>query len=335
MQGRIIVLFFAAFVFIVTSCIEEINLDTKDSQVITVNCILTNSSQQELKLCYSKKNSDVDFVPVTNADVRLYCAKNSDTILVGTFYYSGASKWMLNYTPQLGADYILNVKVDNYRLISAKTSMPRGFSVETKSYPPNLSSSEYINAKGCKVITDYDCTLWVYGKNKGNVLPPGTDEIVSLITTNHRNIDNFNLSDFSLNNFTGEVKNNGLFYYPESTFYLHNYYLRLEHPKGYTNSYGYRLLSDDSPSPDGNSWGPLFLIAGTFTDYAEIEFMNVSPEFDKYIKTSYNLWKAKKDESDFTSIFDNTMAFSNIENGIGIFGASFNFTLANFNLVQY
>jgi hypothetical protein len=333
MQGKIAILFIAV-AFIVTSCIEEINLDTKDSQVITVNCILTNSSQQVLQLCYSKKNSDQDFIPVTNADVRLYCAKNSDTTLVGTFNYSGASKWLLNYTPQLGTDYILNVKVDNYRLISAKTSMPRDFSVETKSYPQNPSSSEYINAKGCKIITDYDCTLWVYGKNKGNVFPPAINEIVSLITTNHRNVDNFNLSDYSLNNYTGEIKNNGLSYYSEFTFYLHNYYLRLEHPKSYTNSYGYRLLSDNSPGPDGNSWGPLFLIAGTFTDYAEIEFMNVSPEYDKYIKTSYNLWKAKKDESDFTSIFVNTMAFSNIENGIGIFGASFNFTLADFNLVQ-
>jgi len=334
MQGKITILFIAV-VFIVSSCIEEINLNTKDSQVITVNCILTNSSQQVLKLCYSKKNSDVNFVPVTKADVRLYCAKNYDTTLVGTFYYSGDSKWLLNYTPQSGTDYILNVKVENYVLISAKTSMPRGFSVETKSYPPNLSSSEYINAKGCKVITDYDCTLWIYGKNKGNIIPSTTNKIVSLISTNHNNLDNFNLSTFTLNNYNGEIKNNGLSYYSELTFYLHNYYLRLEHPQGYTNSYGYRLFSDNSPGPDGNSWGPLFIIAGTFTDYAEIEFMNVSPEYDRYIKTSYNLWKAKKDESDFSSLFDSQMAFSNIENGIGIFGASFNYTLENFNLVQY
>lgn len=254
MQRKITILFIAV-VFIVSSCVEEINLNTKESQVITVNCILTNSSQQELKLCYSKKNSGVHFVPVTNADVRLYCTKNNDTTLVGTFYYSGDSKWLLNYTPQSGSEYILKVKVDNYTLISAKTSMPSGFSVEIKYYPSSLSSSEYINAKGCKVITDYDCVLWVYGKNRGNVLPSsGTKEIVSLITTNHRNIDNFNLSDFSLRNYTGKFKNNGLAYYSELTFYLHNYYLRLEHPQGYTNSYGYRLLADNSPGPDGNSW---------------------------------------------------------------------------------
>lgn len=334
MQGRI-AFSFIAVVLVVTSCIEEINLDTTDSRAITVNCILTNSSQQVLELCYSKKYSDEDFVPVTNADVSLYCVRNSDTIFVGAFNYAGASKWVLNYTPQLGTDYILNVKVDDFRLISAKTSMPHGFSVETMSYPPNPSSSEYINAKGCKIITDYDCILWVYGKNLVSDLSPRTNEIVSLITTNHHNVDNFNLSDFTLTNYTGEIKSNGLSYYSGLTFYLHNYYLRLNHPQGYTNSYGYHLLSDNFPGPDGNSWGPLFLLAGTFTDYAEIEFMNVSPEYDKYIKTSYSLWKAKKDESDFTSIFDNTMAFSNIENGIGIFGASFNFTLANFNLGQY
>ncbi|MPL97042.1 hypothetical protein SDC9_43230 [bioreactor metagenome] len=64
MQGRI-AFSFIAVVLVVTSCIEEINLDTSDSREITVNCILTNSSQQILELCYSKKMERVFLLNLT------------------------------------------------------------------------------------------------------------------------------------------------------------------------------------------------------------------------------------------------------------------------------
>lgn len=111
----------ALLVLSMTSCVRDTDLDSGEIPQVVVECILTNSSVQTLRLCYTKGASR-EREPLTEAEALLFDV--SADANAGSFSFAGEDGWTLGYEPVAGHTYRLEVRVPGYDLITAEQTMP-------------------------------------------------------------------------------------------------------------------------------------------------------------------------------------------------------------------
>lgn len=275
------------FVSILFSCTEGIPLDTKTSGKIVVNCLLTTDSIQELTLTYS--NSLDRGIYNTNVDSAIVTLYNEDK-QIGQFLKTSSRIWELNFTPVLGDSYSLQITIPGENIITASTTMPLSSEISF------VSKSGYVRSfKQKKQFFNQ----WIFCLNivedsaffRNPLDTPkisSSDKLIEQIATDHFNTDRFN-QEGTLSDLIGDA----------ASLPAYEYYIRVFN----------------------NTTEVMFSIEAPFYPCYFVVFRNSSYDYDQYMKTSLQKMFLYCDEDDPVQWFDENEVYSNISNGVGIFGA--------------
>ncbi len=340
------------------SCVEEVKLKPLEGETDVVNCMLTNYPIQELYLYKLKpyyNRAQNEYEPIKDATVGLYIHSRDengkkDSTLVGNFVYKENRKWELDYTAETKRTYSLVVE-NNGKTIYAKTVMPDSirigyttilatdFAAFRQVVTPRISNRADWFLPGYLLYCNTESTVWICGSDsEGNLTP--------LISTSHNNADKFNAVSEKLTKFyytaNGSFADYSNITPHEVSFNYYQYYVRITHSPYYTNRLLYffyanalteDILKDLLVKPtgkndvkrylgdDGGLWGAEFMLEGD-SNTSGYTFMNVSTELDLYLSSGIRT-AIDKPTGDFTELFDNENPYTNINNGTGIFGATF------------
>jgi len=297
---------------ILAGCVRDVVLDVGEQPKVVVECLLTDSAPQELRLSFTKGASLAEAPELTEATARLIDLTNNYP--VGEFRRRYDGIWVLDYAAEPEHNYRLEVEVPGYELVWAEQKMPEQITVEVKEdkIPTTpWSSSSYGYPFTSYRVLNADAPVWIYG-----ILDYGPDKdemYVERICTDYPDVDAFNL--------TGES------YAPEIVHWFGSAYAAT-----YGSLYG-ELLHRRFLRIPSIYLGQSFFVAGDFevnNDYEEDEsvwprrwqvcFSSFSPDYDRYLKQAIVTVNAGI-TTDLSSIFVRDNFYSNIHGGIGILGA--------------
>ena len=318
------------------SCTRQADLDTGESSIV-VNCILRFPSQiQELTLSYSVPNGQMEGIPIDDAVITLY--DNTDNSPSGEFVSIGGGHWQASISIYPGHEYRLTVNIDGENCVTAKTLVPDS---KDMSYMPYgllawqwYPESNQTNHSLCSTSYDlsvFETPVWMYiwnydPKNKKHF-------VAENITTTHASADGFNKTGKQLP--LVKLWEKRAFDYLNI---LHSKYLRIAPKDGHIEKCRTYIAGDFSgpfysalteselptlQNPIINYTGP-----NTIPDEEKgyVVLLSVSNEYDKYLKDIITR-KNKEAGDDFTILYDNTPLYSNINGGVGIFGAMLTYYL--------
>jgi hypothetical protein len=103
----------------VTSCLEDINLDTGE-RILNVYCILDQGPEQELELSYIAPTGGT----ISQAGEGVVISLYDDGALVEEFSKVSETKWNLDFSPEGGHMYRLEVNVPGEEQLTAETTFP-------------------------------------------------------------------------------------------------------------------------------------------------------------------------------------------------------------------
>lgn len=268
---------------------------------VVVNCLLTTDENQCLTLVYAKTlNNGLYYEPVNEAVVELF--KND--VPVGVFTKTGSRTWSIAHRSIPGAVYNLVVTIPNRQLIVATTTMPA---------EPVVS---FIRETTYKKFFEQDNQLspqWMFALNSDfgprwedplvEPLINASDKLIENIATNHTFADRFNQFG-NLNDIIGS----------EASLPAYSFYIRV------------------NPATVKET----FELEAGFSPQCFVVFRNASIEYDAYLKSSFQKMRIYADENDPAAWFDENEVYSNIKNGIGIFGAYYDkiFVFGNVKLPE-
>ena len=311
---------------LMTSCLEDIDLDTGE-RILNVYCILREGPVQELELSYIAPTGGTSSPVSEDLTITLY----DEGTPAGQFTRISETKWNLDYTPEGGHTYQLEVKVVGKEALTAKTRFPRtGTLQHLKATWGNTS----FGATGFKLDAPEDQILWCYFEN--TLEGPA---FADYIATDHPNVDGrgetiypfdaslpiYQSGTLSEHFCLGGSVFNHLFSDVPPLF--HENSLRILHPAGFNRSLGDEKLEiyyDSYSSTRILEFGStsIFGIGGMTRSamLADLVIESVSAEYDSYLSDYYY---RLHDAGDFTALVYSQNFYSNILNGTGIFGASF------------
>ena len=145
-------------------CVRDVVLDAGEKPRVVVECVLTESSPQELRLSFTKGASLAEAPELTEATARL--TDLTDDYPAGEFRRREDGVWVLDYAAVPRHSYRLEVEVPGYDLVWAEQTMPEGITVETKVH--SIPASPWSSSSGSYSfmsyrITDYVRSLWLCG----------------------------------------------------------------------------------------------------------------------------------------------------------------------------
>ena len=345
--------FLAIASLLACSCVEYISLNTEDPREVVVNCILRDTTAQELELFWTAQNDDKGPLErIRQADAVLVRLGSGGEQEVGAFNCGADGIWRLDYRPEAGMTYRLIVSVAG-QSVSAETQMPHGFRVQTVPNPILIAYPQYVSRHHypSRQITADDADAfpllaWFTGE-KG---------LVQRVVSSHEQTDSFNSLNEGDRFLLGvmEWEMNGTIYLVdkgpdqlEESDYIKRPYLDriavISQHKGYENNYyhpavktGYSSTIDQgyirtliSRYPEYGAyeknwmvWGPDFDIWPASGETAsELHIQRPSAELLSYLKDVITL-TAKTDDTDFTQVFSQKTPYTNIRGGRGVFGAA-------------
>jgi hypothetical protein len=266
------------------ACTEDIDLDQKRKKKIVVNCVLTTDSVQTLTLTYSNPLNQHYYDEVETATATLYL----DSVEVGQFAKTAYSKWELKHRPKFEGEYRLTVQVPGWDDIEATTTMPLPVWVE-KSEGDNTRNKRHLLQR----FAPSPYWMFVIGQSKDTIMvkpvvQPG-DFLRNSIGTSHPNRDGFNAIDEMTDENSGTTRR-------------HTIYLRINTP----------IENKEKEIP--------FYLESAFSTSLVI-FRSASPEYDQYMKSSVQKMIVHEAFDDPTRWFDENEIYTNITNGLGVFGA--------------
>ena len=104
---------------LMTSCLEDINLDTGE-KILHVYCILRQGPEQELELSYIAPTGGMSSPVGDDVMITLY----DEGAPVGQFHRVSETKWHLDFLPQGGHTYKLEAIVSGQDTLEAETRFP-------------------------------------------------------------------------------------------------------------------------------------------------------------------------------------------------------------------
>lgn len=292
---RWLLLLCCGMLLMLAACVEDISVIPSDgARKVVVSCVLHNTEVQKLQLSYSKTMDDDAFSEeVEAATATLYEADKA----VGQFEKVSYGEWELKYTPVLGKTYRLVVNVPGEKEISATTTMP---------IPVRIVRGEPRNRNRTKPFLQRNHTapFWMFALSSSLKDPryyiehPRVEDdkkarLMRIIATTHQDADHFTQDDVvdQYNTF-----NDGSIPYKQ--------YIRV------------------APNPNITPQHPYeFTVAENAGEYSFIVMRSASPEYDRYLKSILEKLVFYESEDDPARWFDETVIYTNITNGVGIFAA--------------
>lgn len=332
---------------VVCSCDKSVSLDTREKRKVAVECVLTPNSTQHLNLMYSKGASKDEAQPLTEAVVTLIDLSRQET--VGQFKKKDGSLWTLDYAGIPDHKYRLEIQVPGYDLISSEQTMPK---IDVRSVCWNeIEHTHHFFEEWQDIETRYksiDFTLfllyyvpdntWIYAMCYNPLT--GKREVAERICTDYPLLDDFNLTgevyspEIHARAVNGKEKDYSL--YPDLIgSNMHRRYLRI--PKGVGKLYnpGGIVQLRDYMQISGDFIGKMFFREHWRTgiivflpgqesmipeDEGYIAFSAVSGDYDEYLREAIHLQQLQE-STDLSSIYVRDNVYSNINGGLGIFGA--------------
>ena len=282
----------AIFLLLSCACVETIDLETGFEQKVVVNCILNPGPEQSLSISYNAPAGHFarTYEQIKDADARLYC----DGDEVGQFTVNKRGTYDLSLVPTPGKEYLLSVKTADGNSVTAKTTFPERAPINYQGYLSSYTVHEFIQDSS-------ETPYWCFGLTMNDQIvdnpkaPVSSEEImVNALGCSHPRTDAFNALNEPMFASAGMT---------DGTTMAHYYYVRID-----------PVFNDASVSFYVEAPLPVF--------QSHIVFRSVSAEYDTYLKTSLRKALAYQAvPSDPTAWFDEDGVYSNIEGGLGVFGA--------------
>lgn len=277
-----------------TACVQEIPSPRLEKSSIAVSCILSNTDVQRLSLTYSKSMEGGRFFEeVEQATATLYEEGNK----VGVFVKSKYGEWELKYHPKEGKRYRLQVEVPGSPVLSATTTMPAAVAVLRNGTTHNNRTKLFTQQAQSAPIWMF-CMQSAFKDPLYAVQPPQLAEdtqaqLFQQTGTDHKNADRFNQEGTTAD-----------FDFQYGNLLSYKYYVRIAPDNG---------ISNQNPYP--------FQVQHPSSEASFVVFRSVSEEYDRYLKSIIEKMTFYESEADPVQWFDESVIYSNIENGLGIFGA--------------
>lgn len=325
---------------LMSSCLEDINLDTGE-RVLNVYCVLKQGSEQVLELSYIAPTGGKSRPVGDGVTILLYDGDTS----VGQFTRTTETKWSLDYMPQSSHTYRLEVIVPGEETLTAETRYPSPGSllpvlgVDIEEAARYTNDHLYTGFLGLELDSSEDQILWCYSENQKE-----ESAITGYIASDHPGTDGRGETIYPFDGTSPIYKqkfengttiwhhsrSSGGFlssYSDEGPPFLHEKVLRILHPAGFSRPVDnekvsiYHFESNGDPVEDKSGKTGMFCFG--FVDATGILVINtVSAEYDNYLSDFYFV---NHDSGDFTALVYRRNHYSNILNGTGIFGASYEY----------
>lgn len=112
-------------VFLLASCVEDIDMDTGEELPLVVDCVLRMDTVQTLRLYHMKRLSAEGYEPVADAKVELQLVqKNGNLFKVADFHRQEGLLWETRFKPAFGERYRLSITLPGKEEIWATTAFP-------------------------------------------------------------------------------------------------------------------------------------------------------------------------------------------------------------------
>lgn len=334
MMHRIFLLLSAA-VLPLCSCVRDLDMGAGQEPVVVVECVLQDTSPQTLKLFYAKTGISTGMAPIPDAGVVLVDKTAGQE--AGCFINTGGREWTMDYAAVPEHEYRLEIRIPGHDLIYAEDTMPRtigilamigGFFFDSSHY----DDSEYGDYGGksffstvyhIKSLPKYS---WIYALNFNP--ETGGHEIAEQICTDYPWVDKFNLSGES--------------YVPEEsdTTFIGHHYRVLSYPflegKAMHRRFIRLRAPDERELEEYLHKNPKLrcVVSGYFSgkylqfcqdspaeDEGYVVTMSASENYDNYLRDAVRS-QQMQESSDMTTVYIRDNLYSNINGGVGIFGAS-------------
>ena len=346
MTGRFLipVAFLCLAMLVCLSCVREIVMDAGEKPTVVVECVISNTAPQTLHLRYTKGASKKDYEVVTEADAVLYDLTAGKE--AGRFVKAEDGVWTLDYEAEDKHEYRLEINIPGYETITAEQAMPVRPKVKAlrvcltgPQWLVDHSHGEWEKCCYYNFTRNQNTSIWVYAMNYNK--ETGKRELAEYICSSVQ-ADDFNLTDIEYTPKLDTIQtiepspflapqppyNNGrLFtcvvglYHNLSGRRMHKEYLRLPYSGflfvsgAFEGFYPVEFVSDDSE---------YVLNDGVITDPAEdqgyLVFASLSEEYEKYHTEALRFMELQE-SSQLSDIYLRDNVFSNINCGLGIFGA--------------
>ncbi len=202
---------------------------------------------------------------------------------VGEFKLGAKNKWYLKYRPFQLKEYTLKVEVPGQKIVSATTTFPQA--------PLVRRAQEYDKASSFGFAKKNHDVFWIFANGlaidvdpKETLVFKRTPHLINPLGCNLLSVDEFNSDNRGLDN---------------NIYPIYYYYVR--------------VLACDNEQPQYFEVSEL--TRGILT------FRGVSKEYDLYLKSALQKILLYTDEDDPKIMLDESAVYSNIINGVGIFGA--------------
>ena len=307
---------------LMTSCLEDINLDTGE-RILNVYCILREGPVQELELSYIAPTGGTSYSLGEGVTITLY----DEGLPVGQFIRVSEKKWNLEFLPRSGHTYRLEVNVPGEDKLTAETIYPPVSTLQEVflAHDVDVGGGTILTSasRSFKLDSDEDQILWCRFENKRDGQP-----FADYVATDHPYADGRGESIYTLDIHSSvwdqRFYTSGLSFYGDVFPYLHERVVRILHPAGFCRSEEKVLFAqlgeheEVISTEEGNA--SMFGIFGVNKAYmsADLIVSSVSAEYDAYLIDYYY---GTYDADDFTQAAYRRNHYSNIRNGTGVFGA--------------
>ena len=332
---RIFSFFLLASALFELSCTRVTDLRPEGRGEVVVVCVLTEEATQSLTLDLTDIATVEDRAALSEAVITL--RDETTGTEVGRFVPGDGNEWRLDYTPVLEHSYILTISIPGRKIIYAATTMPPR---SKNLYRLVLDSTNFFDNDendrelGMQYAINSlpEGPVWVMGMNYN--VAEDRYETAPLIAASLSIADPFNVTDEvyravdfqseEVRNMLSEIRETGKadFYGNVEGHPLYDKMLRIPSSK--------ETDREIAGSPPG-----FFSVAGPFEmDYITYDFYSVaenvnghilfvspSREYDLFLKDVLSTRMKQDKWGDYASIFSRTNIYSNIQNGLGVFGA--------------
>lgn len=144
MRKKVDLCFVILLLSMMTGCIQPVEIAPPEERAVVVKCILMNDAAPTVELYYSGAIGDTHFDPVEDAQVMISTKAGS----VYPFNYEKDGRYLGHFLPNPGQSYHLTVLVPGRDTISATTTIPERFEMNSTFFPPEewLEDSERIKS---------------------------------------------------------------------------------------------------------------------------------------------------------------------------------------------
>lgn len=332
--------FLSVTLILCAGCVETITMDPHEKNLpIAVHCVLTEEPVQKLDLRYVRSKASDGYAPVEDARPCLVLRqidkqgnlRRADT--VARFTRTSEFEWTTEYAAQPSKEYELFIRMPNKAdNVSAITKMPNEFKLSlyeqhhpkrpnelTYSCEFNTTGHFWIYASDVRKTGDYYWYTTIDYYNK-KLFEPFCEYLV----TDCQIADRFNITTLRFSDLKYQSSRFGVLIYMQKCLPnapVYSDFIRIDMPVVYNNGKSAEDLN-------AGIWrsNRSFFLGASFKDpfsvyliLPEFYARSLSDEYDKYLREVYV--RMNRLDNDLTEVYRTQNLYSNVNGGVGIFGA--------------